>query len=160
MDPIAVYPGGRNPIHRGGSPELSRITPSRGARFADRPYYAGLGDSSLALGKAGVSRLQSVNVLTVGTLGPEECGSYVKQMLGLCRIPMTSDELDEAATGIAKSSDGLPQHPIYETVVLFWGLSKRITIGPRWILRRSRAVPPVTGKIVVGPGRVRRRKNA
>ncbi len=37
---------------------------------------------------------------------------------------MTSDELDEAATGIAKSSDGLPQHPIYETVALFWGIKQ------------------------------------
>ncbi len=88
------------------------------------PIYAGLADSVSALAKAGVSRLLIDNVRTIGALGLEECGAYVKQMLGLCRIPVTSDELNELAAGIAKSSEGWPQHLITETAALFWGIKR------------------------------------
>ena len=88
------------------------------------PIYAGLADSRTVLVGAGLSRLQSGNMLTLGALELEECISYVKQMLDRCRISYPSSDMDSVANRIAKKSEGWPQHLHPETAALFGGLGQ------------------------------------
>ena len=85
---------------------------------------AGLADSGEALVKNGASRMQIANVHTLGALKPDECASYVEQMLGRCGIKDPEEESNSIAKRIAERSEGWPQHLHTETAALFWGLGK------------------------------------
>ena len=88
------------------------------------PIYAGLADSESALMDADLTRLETDNVRTLGALAPGEVHSYVRQMLDHCRIDYTPDQLERLSDGIAKSSEGWPQHVHTDTAALFWGLHR------------------------------------
>ncbi len=89
------------------------------------PIYAGLANSTAALAEAGLSRLQTGNVRTLGALAGEEVRSCVKQMLLNCRIDLGAGYVLDCLSGwIVERSEGWPQHVRTEAAALFWAIGQ------------------------------------
>ena len=88
------------------------------------PIFAGLASSKTALDRAGLGRIQIANMRTLERLPDAGVRAYVEGMLDLCRIGCSPADLERIAGGIAKSSEGWPQHVHTDTAALFRGLSQ------------------------------------
>ena len=84
----------------------------------------GLADSAEKLQQAMSPRLTEGNLCTLGALQPEDVHSCVQQMFTRCRITYTADQLEQIGGGIAKDSEGWPQHMRTATAALFGELYK------------------------------------
>ncbi len=90
------------------------------------PIYAGLANSTDSLAQAGVSRLQTDNVRTLGPLASEEVRDCVKRMIANCRIdPGAGVLVQQLADEIARSSEGWPQHVRTEAAAAFRAIGQK-----------------------------------